>query len=57
MLVWKLVPIIEPMDYRRCNVYEHTPADIAKYGEYPRYINPPGWNQPKTEWKLIVVDD
>lgn len=49
-LVWRLVPIPDrPM-------HEHTPLDYARYGEYPRFINPPGWMQPKTEWKLIEVD-
>lgn len=35
-----LIPIIEPMDPRRGNVYEHTPLDYYKHGEYPRFIRP-----------------
>lgn len=48
---WKRVPIRERLDIRI--VWEHTPADYYRYGEYPRYINPPGWSQPQTEWKWV----
>lgn len=44
-----LVPVIEPMDPRRCNVYEHTPLDYYRYGEYPRFIRPIGANRPQTK--------
>ena len=43
-----LVPVIEPMDHRRCNIYEHTPLDYFKYGEYPRFIRPVDAQQPRT---------
>lgn len=48
----KLIPVIEPMDPRRCNVYEHTPLDYYRYGEYPRFIRPIGAHRPlvKTVW-------
>lgn len=48
----KLIPVVDPMDPRRLNVYEHTPLDYYRYGEYPRYIRPPGANRPitKTVW-------
>lgn len=42
------VPVIEPLDIRRCNVYEHTPLDYYKYGEYPRFIRPVDAHQPRT---------
>ena len=35
------------MDHRRCNVYEHTPLDYFKYGEYPRFIRPVDAQQPR----------
>ena len=48
-----LIPIIEPMDPRRGNVYEHTPLDYYKHGEYPRFIRPVDAHRPqtKTVWK------
>lgn len=42
------VPVIERMDYRRYNVYEHTPLDYYKYGEYPIFLRPVGAQQPRT---------
>jgi len=41
------VPIIEPLILQ--NIYEHTPLDIYKYGEYPRFIRPVGAHQPRFE--------
>jgi hypothetical protein len=41
------VPIIEPLTLQ--NVYEHTPLDVYKYGEYPRFIRPVGAHQPRFE--------
>lgn len=53
---WRLVPIIEPMDIRRCNVYEHTPLDYYRYGEYPRFIRPVGaHHNPTRDRKLERV--
>ena len=52
-LIPMLVPIIEPMDLRRRNVYEHPPVNPAK-GEYPRYLREPGADRPMTE--VIWVD-
>lgn len=51
-LIPRLVPVIEPMDHRRGNVFEHTPLDYPRYGEYPRFIRPIGAHQPlkKTVW-------
>ena len=48
---WILVPVIEPMEHRRATVFEHTPLDYYRYGEYPRFIRPVGAQQPRTEWK------
>lgn len=45
----KRVPIIEPLDLR--TVWEHTPLDYYRYGEYPRFIRPVGWSQPRCEWR------
>lgn len=47
-LVPMLVPVIEPLDLRRRNVYEHPPLDPYK-GEYPRYLREPGASRPRTE--------
>jgi hypothetical protein len=49
---WVKVPIVEPLDHRRCNVFEHTPLDYYRYGEYPRFINTPGAHPPRWEWQL-----
>jgi hypothetical protein len=51
--VWRFVPIIEPMEHRRATVYEHTPLDYYRYGEYPRFLRPVGAQQPRSEWKLV----
>ena len=32
------VPIYEPLNH--IDIYEHTPANFYKYGQYPRFINP-----------------
>jgi hypothetical protein len=48
---WILVPVIEPLTLATC--YEHTPLDVYRYGEYPRFTRPPGAHQPRTEWKLV----
>ena len=53
---WIRVPIIEPMDPRRANIYEHTPLDFYR-GEYPRFLRPVGAQQPRTEWKRIAVSE
>jgi hypothetical protein len=42
------VPVIERMELRRNNVYEHTPLDYYKYGEYPRFTRPVDAQQPRT---------
>lgn len=41
------IPIIEPVAWH--NIYEHTPLDFHKYGEYPRFIRPVGVHQPRYE--------
>ena len=41
------VPIVEEMDYRRLNVYEH--PSVYPHKEYPRYVRPVGANQPRTK--------
>ena len=40
--------VIEPLDMR--TIWEHTPLDYYRYGEYPRFIRPVGAHQPRTEW-------
>jgi hypothetical protein len=48
--VWRRVPIIEPVDPRFC--WEHTPLDIYRYGEYPRFIRPVGAHRdPPWRWE------
>jgi hypothetical protein len=34
-------------------VWEHTPLDYYRYGEYPRFLRPVGAHQPRTEWRLV----
>jgi hypothetical protein len=34
----KLIPVIEPLNIH--NLFEHTPLDYYRYGEYPRFIRP-----------------
>jgi hypothetical protein len=52
-----LIPIIEPMDPRRCNVYEHTPLDYYGSGEYPRFLRPPGANQGQTRTVWLTAEE
>ena len=33
-------PIIRPIN--NIDVWEHTPLDYYRYGEYPRFLRPPG---------------
>jgi len=49
-------PVVEPLNIRRCNVFEHTPLDYYQYGKYPRFIRPVGWMQPRTEIVKIYED-
>jgi hypothetical protein len=51
MSAWMRVPVVEPLT--AANVWEHTPLDYYRYGEYPRFIRPVGVNQPKTEWQSV----
>jgi len=52
---WILVPVIEPMEYRRATVFEHTPLDYYRCGEYPRFLRPVGAQQPRTERRWIPL--
>lgn len=45
------VPVIEPIDPRTATVYEHTPLNYYRYGEYPRFLRPIGAHEPRTEWR------
>ncbi len=55
---WTRVPIIEPLDHRRANVYEHTPLDPYGSGEYPRFIRPPGAHgSPRWRWERLMSDE
>lgn len=54
---WMLVPIVEPL--HPTTVWEHTPLDYYRYGEYPRFIRPVGAHQRRKEWRRVsaaVVD-
>ncbi len=51
---WIRVPIIEPLDLR--TIWEHTPLDYYRYGEYPRFIRPVGAHQPRLEWRRVPVE-
>lgn len=42
------VPIIDELDLRRRNVYEHPPDDPYR-GEYTRYLREPVKNNPQTK--------
>ena len=37
---WIRKPITRPIN--PIDVWEHTPLDIYRYGEYPRFLRPPG---------------
>lgn len=50
-MTWMRVPIIEPLDVR--TVWEHTPLDYYRYGEYPRFQRPIGAHAPRWEWRDI----
>ena len=48
----RLIPVMEPVTVH--SVYEHTPLNIYKYGEYPRYIRPVmDRTQTKTVWTKV----
>ena len=47
---WMRRAVIEPVTIH--NMYEHTPLDIYKYGEYPRFIRPIR-DTSKTEWVKV----
>ncbi len=49
------VAIIEPLNIH--NIYEHTPLDYYKYGEYPRFIRPVGAHQPRYEVIAKKLED
>ena len=51
-LVPMLVPIIEPLDLRLRNVYEHPPVNPHKE-EYPRYLREVGASSPRTEIRYV----
>jgi hypothetical protein len=44
---YKKIPLTEPLNLH--NIFEHTPLDYYKYGEYPRFIRPIGAHQPRYE--------
>ena len=45
--------IMEELDIR--TIWEHTPLDYYRYGEYPRFIRPVGAHRPRT--KTYWVED
>jgi hypothetical protein len=47
------VPIVEPLDIRRMNVFEHSPADYFRRGEYPRYLSAVGQWQPRSSARAV----
>lgn len=47
------VPIMEPLDLR--TMWEHTPLDYYRYGEYPRWIRPVGAHQPRWGWRHVAA--
>ncbi len=47
----EFVPVIEPLDIR--TVWEHTPLDYYRYGEYPRFLRPVGAHQPRVTVEII----
>jgi hypothetical protein len=42
-----LVPVREPLDLR--TIWEHTPLDYYRFGEYPRFIRPVGAHRPRVK--------
>lgn len=54
--VWFIeVPIIESMDPRRGNIWEHTPLDFWR-GEYPRFQRPVGSHRPRTKTIRVLAN-
>ena len=49
MIEYIKIPVIEEMDYRAMNVFEHPPLSYFRYGEYPRYISPIGAHPPRVK--------
>ena len=39
------IPVPEEISFVHHTVFEHTPLDYYKYGEYPRFISPVGWHR------------
>ena len=52
---WIRQPVPETLHVS--TVYEHTPLDVYRYGEYPRVLRPVGANQYlRTEWVKLYED-
>jgi len=52
---WILAPVREPLNM--VNVWEHTPLDYYRCGEYPRFIRPVDAHKPKMQWVLLEDGD
>lgn len=52
---WVLVPVIEQLT--PAVVYEHTPSNYYKTGEYPRFLRPVGAHTPRLAWGKLYDDD
>ena len=51
---WQLRPV--PTKLNITTMWEHTPLDYYKYGEYPRFINPVRPAGLETEWVKVYED-
>lgn len=52
---WVLVPVIEQLT--PAVVWEHTPSNYYKMGEYPRFLRPVGVHAPRLAWGKLYDDD
>ena len=51
---WVLVHVIERLT--PAAVYEHTPYNYYKTGEYPRFLRPVGVHAPRLAWGKLYDD-
>jgi len=55
MSLYRRVPIVKPIN--PIDVWEHTPLDIYRHGEYPRFLRPvgPRLGDHETKWQRVEL--
>lgn len=51
---WIQVPVMQELNM--VNIWEHTPLDYYRYGEYPRFIRPPRAGDHKWRWEWVTSE-